>query len=124
MKTKILNVMIVLWSCLWFFSCANDDLDADILLECESIDHISDLPWLQAKFEEIEFDSLSGVILYQYNSREVIEIQSSLMSSTNQSQYYCDGSRINLDNPEVYQDFLKNSLKIKILYGTDLWGRN
>lgn len=115
--------MIVLWSCLWFISCTNDDLNGDILLECESIDHISDLPWLQAKFEEIKFDSLSGIILYQYNSREVIEIQSSLMSSTNQSQYYCDGNKLDLDDPSAYQSFLTNRLELKILHGIDLWGK-
>ncbi|MFC0263605.1 hypothetical protein [Fontibacter flavus] len=45
------------------------------------------------------------------------------MSSTNQSQYYCDGTKLNFDGPEVYQDFLANRVEVKILYGIDLWGK-
>jgi hypothetical protein len=119
-KPRILIFMLI--GCFCLGSCATEEPVDEQFSACGISDVLSELPWLKEQFELIK-SAPSGIILYQYNSREVIEIQSSLMSSTNQSQYYCDGTKLNFDGPEVYQDFLTNRVEVKILYGIDLWGK-
>jgi hypothetical protein len=121
MKTKLLNHILILFVGTLFGSCDINDTKNNVSLECGVINPLEDLSWLNQKLENIKEDPLSGIILYRYNSRQVIEVQSSLMSSTNISQYYCDGTKLNFEDPVVYQDFLKNRVEIKILYGIDLW---
>ena len=118
---RILNFILI--ACLFIESCSTEEPIDEQLTTCGTSNALKELPWLKEQFELIKNTPLSGVILYQYSSREVIEIQSSLMSSTNQSQYYCDGTKLNFDDPEVFQDFLTNRLEVKVLYGTDLWGK-
>ncbi|MCH6198647.1 hypothetical protein MMU07_03580 [Aquiflexum sp. LQ15W] len=121
MKTKLLTVVIMLCASFWIGACNMNDVDEGISLECGGENSVDDLSWLNQKLEDIKDHPESGIILYRYNAREIVEVQSSLMSSTNNSQYYCDGTKVNLENPEVYQDFLKNRVELKILYGIDLW---
>jgi len=118
---RILIFMLVACFCLG--SCATEEPVDEQFSACGTSDALSELPWLKEQFELVKNTPESGIILYQYNSREVIEVQSSLMSSTNQSQYYCDGTKLNFDDPEVFQDFLTERAKVKILYGVDLWGK-
>jgi len=105
--------------------CSTFESEEKQPLVCGVLDPINELSWLKEQYEMIKNTSESGIILYTYNSKEVIEIQSSLMSSTNLSQYYCDGSKLEFDTPETYKrdykDFLVKRVKIKILYGFDLW---
>lgn len=119
-KPRILIFMLIACFCLG--SCSTEEPVDEQFSACGTSNALRELPWLKEQFEMIK-SAPSGIILYQYNSREVIEIQSSLMSSTNQSQYYCDGTKLNFDGPEVYQDFLTNRVEVKILYGVDLWGK-
>lgn len=119
-KPRILIFMLI--GCFCLGSCATEEPVDEQFSACGTSDALRELPWLKEQFELIK-SAPSGIILYQYNSREVIEVQSSLMSSTNQSQYYCDGTKLNFDGPEVFQDFLTNRVKVKILYGVDLWGK-
>ncbi|EKB49277.1 hypothetical protein [Cecembia lonarensis] len=119
-KPRILILMLIACFCLG--SCATEEPVDEQFSACGTSDALRELPWLKEQFELIK-SAPSGIILYQYNSREVIEIQSSLMSSTNQSQYYCDGTKLNFDGPEVYQDFLTNRVEVKILHGINLWGK-
>ena len=119
-KPRIL--IFILIGCFFLGSCAKEEPVDEQFSACGTFDALRELPWLKEQFELIK-SAPSGIILYQYNSREVIEVQSSLMSSTNQSQYYCDGTKLNFDGPEVYQDFLANRVEVKILYGIDLWGK-
>jgi hypothetical protein len=121
MKTKLLTVIIMLCTGVWIGACNMNDVDEEISLECGGNNSMDDLSWLNQKLEEIKGDPLSGIILYRYNASEIVEVQSSLMSSTNNSQYYCDGTKVNLENPELYQNFLENRVELKILYGIDLW---
>lgn len=121
MKTKLLNIIILIFSGLGIAACELNEKREDISLGCEVVNPLKDLSWLNKKLENIKGDPLSGIILYRYNSREIIEIQTSLMSSTNISQYYCDGTKIDLENPELYQDFLRSREKVRILYGIDFW---
>ena len=114
-KTRILIFMLV--ACFCIGSCSIEEPIDDQHSACGTSDALDELPWLKEQFELIKTTLESGIILYQYNSREVIEIQSSLMSSTNQSQYYCDGTKLNFDDPEVFQNFLMNRIEVKILHG-------
>lgn len=65
---------------------------------------------------------MNGIILYEYKGRQVIEVQSSLYSSTNLHQYYCDGTRINFDSQNSFSDFSKSAKIIKTIYGVNIWG--
>jgi hypothetical protein len=118
---RILNFILI--ACLFIGSCSTEEPIDDQVFACGTSNALNELPWLKEQFELIKNTPLSGIILYRYNSREVIEVQSSLMSSTNQSQYYCDGTKLNFDDPEVFQDFLISRVEVKVLYGTDLWGK-
>jgi hypothetical protein len=119
LKTLVFKLII----CLCCVGCSTEEPVDDQLMACGTSNALKELPWLKEQFELIRNSPGSGIILYRYNSREVIEVQSSLMSSTNQSQYYCDGTKLNFDDPEVFQDFLTNRLEVKVLYGTDFWGK-
>ncbi|MBW3469861.1 hypothetical protein [Arthrospiribacter ruber] len=118
---KILIFMLI--ACLCLGSCATEEPVDNQLSACETSDALSQLTWLKEQYELMKDTPESGIILYQFNSREVIEIQSPLMSSTNQSQYYCDGTKLDFDAPEIFQDFLANRVEVKILHGVNLWGR-
>ncbi len=61
------------------------------------------------------------MVLYEYQNREVIEVQSLLFSSTNIHQYYCDGAKLALEDPEKFAAFKKDRKFITMLYGTNLW---
>ncbi|RZS96459.1 hypothetical protein [Cecembia calidifontis] len=113
----------MLIACICLGSCATEEPVDEQFSTCETSDALSQLTWLKEQFELIRNTPVSGIILYQFNSREVIEIQSPLMSSSNQSQYYCDGTKLDFDAPEIFQDFLANRVEVKILYGVDLWGK-
>ncbi|MFM7431111.1 MAG: hypothetical protein ACKO1F_14605 [Flammeovirgaceae bacterium] len=105
--------------------CSKFESEEKQPLVCGVSDPVNELSWLKKQLQMIKNNSESGIILYTYNSKEVIEIQSSQMSSTNLSQYYCDGSKLEFDTPETYKkdykDFLSKRVKIRILYGVDLW---
>jgi hypothetical protein len=120
---SVRTLIFMLVACFCLGSCATEEPVDQQLSACGTSDALGELPWLKEQFELIKNTPESGIILYQYNSREIIEVQSSLMSSTNQSQYYCDGTKLDFDEPEVYQDFLTNRVEVKILYGIDLWGK-
>lgn len=120
-SARILIFMLIACFCLG--SCGTEEPVDEQLFACGTSNALSELPWLKEQFELIKNTLFSGIILYQYNSREVIEIQSSLMSSTNQSQYFCDGTKLDFDDPSVYQDFLAHRVEVKILFGFNLWGK-
>jgi hypothetical protein len=104
---------------LYLSSCTIPD-PSDVMA-CGVTDPIQNLTWLKSKHQEIKDIPLSGIVLYFYNNQEVIEIQSSLMSSTNQSQYLCDGTRLLLDDPADFEDYLENRELIVILFGEQVW---
>ena len=120
-KARILIFMLI--ACICLGSCVTEEPVDEQFSACGTSNALSELPWLKEQFELIKNTPESGIILYQYNTREVIEIQSSLMSSTNQSQYSCDGTKLDFDKPEVFQNFLTNRIEVKILHGINLWGK-
>jgi hypothetical protein len=102
-----------------------ETLDKEASTVCGFSDPLKTLPWLKQNYDNIKNIPESGIIVYMYQDKEVIEIQSSLMSSTNLSQYLCDGTKLQFDTPETYENdylhFLNHRIKLKILYGKDLW---
>lgn len=85
-------------------------------------DPVKDLKWLNDEFKQFKAGpKVDGIVLYKYNDQYVIEVQNSLFSSTNTHQYYCNGTKLDLENPEKFMDFRENSTVIKVLYGINLW---
>lgn len=123
MKANHLFILITLTICIGFSGCGNELASDEQFLLCGVADPLNELPWLSEQYENIKNVHESGIILYRYNSKEVVEVQSSLMSSTNLSQYYCDGTQLKFDTPDQseYSDYLSERVKVKILYGIELW---
>jgi hypothetical protein len=128
MKTDSFILLITLITSAIIGGCSTFEAEKkteETYLICGVSDPMNELPWLKQQYEDIKNIPYSGIILYRYNSKEVIEVQSSLMSSTNLSQYYCDGTKLEFDTPETYikdyKDFLSKRIKLKILYGIDFW---
>jgi len=97
------------------------DVNKD-LTACGVKDPLNNLGWLNAEFKLLKGDAnTSGIILYNYNGSEVIEIQDAVFSSTNQHQYYCDGIKLNLDEPSDFNKFKQERKLISVMYGTNIW---
>ena len=89
---------------------------------CGVKDPIRNLSWLNAEFKLlIGGATINGIILYKYDGNEVIEIQNSQFSSTNQHQYFCDGNKLNLDDASDFNKFKQERKLIDVLYGTNIW---
>lgn len=89
---------------------------------CSIKDPIKNIAWLNKEFKQFQGGpDINGIILYMYDDREIIEVQNSIFSSTNQHQYYCDGTKINLNDPELYSKFREERIKIGTLYGSNIW---
>ena len=94
----------------------------ETLSACGTVNPIANLAWLKNEYQQLQGgSSANGIIVYKYNNQEVIEIQSSLSSSTNQSQYLCDGDRLNLDDPTAFANYKKDRVELRILYGKKIW---
>ncbi|ATP55725.1 hypothetical protein CPT03_04215 [Pedobacter ginsengisoli] len=89
---------------------------------CGVKDPIQNLPWLNAEFKLLAGGpTVNGIILYKYEGNEVIEIQNSLFSSTNQHQYLCDGTKLNIGETPAFTKFKEERKLIVVLYGTNIW---
>jgi hypothetical protein len=105
-------------------SCKKKQASAydESLSACGTINPIANLAWLNAEYQNLQGGAeINGIVVYRYMGEEVIEIQSSLSSSTNQHQYHCDGDRINLDDPAAFANYKRDRVELKILYGTKIW---
>ncbi|MRX46911.1 hypothetical protein [Pedobacter puniceum] len=120
MKAIKLNMIILALSfILPFQSCEKSTENKGI---CGVEDPLNNLSWLNKEFKSlIGGPEMNGIVLYEYNEQQIIEIQSSEFSSTNQHQYYCDGTKLNLDDSIEYSDFMRNRKEIKIIYGSKIW---
>lgn len=100
------------------------DMNDETSLICGVSHPINELSWLNEQYQMIEKIPESGIVLYRHSGSYVVEVQSSLMSSTNNSQYFCDGTKLVFNTPEtneLYHNFLNERVKVKILFGVDLW---
>ncbi|MDV3310288.1 MAG: hypothetical protein LOY03_15885 [Cyclobacteriaceae bacterium] len=91
-------------------------------LVCGKKDPLNELPWLKQEMSHLlGGPTLNAVVLYIYEGREVLELQGSVFSSTNQHQYYCDGEKLDFDDPVRFQDYRQKRVEKAVLYGTKIW---
>jgi hypothetical protein len=94
----------------------------EILTVCGTQDPLNNISWLKTEYAKIAYGpTINGIVLYRYNNNEVIEIQNSQFSSTNQHQYSCDGTKLNLDDPSAFNRYRQDRKLIGILFGTNIW---
>ena len=94
----------------------------EILTVCGTKDPLKNIAWLKTEYAEIAaYPTVNGIILYRYNNNEVIEVQNAQFSSTNQHQYYCDGTKLNLGEPSAFNKYRQERKLIGILFGTNIW---
>lgn len=105
-------------------SCSKKEIeptyDKDFVV-CQISNPIANLDWLNKEFNKLGGSSTNAIVIYRYNGDEIIEIQGSTFSSTNQHQYHCDGQKINFDDPAKFNDFKQNRVELKVIYGTKIW---
>src|SRR5690606_40965580 len=74
-------------------------------LVCGKKDPLNELPWLKQEMSHLlGGPTLNAVVLYIYEGREVLELQGSVFSSTNQHQYYCEdrkSTRLNSSHVKI-----------------------
>lgn len=108
-----------------FIACKDDSISnnqSENLFVCGIKDPLDNVKWLKNEFEKLEGGpEVNGIVLYKYEGKEVIEVQGSLFSSTNQHQYYCNGDRLDLNDPDVFDQYTKKRTLVGVLYGTKLW---
>lgn len=120
MKSSIffISVLFVATNC----STKDPIAEAEIGAICGVSDPVNDLKWLNEEFKQfMGGPELDGIVLYKYNDQYVIEVQNSLFSSTNIHQHYCNGTKLNLEDPKAFADYKKNRIEYKVLYGINLW---
>ena len=91
-------------------------------MACGVTDPVNNLKWLNDHFKGfVGGPETNAIVLYNYNGNEVIEVQSSIFSSTNQHQYLCSGQRINFDDAIAFRDYRDKRTEVQVLYGTKIW---
>ncbi len=89
---------------------------------CGVSDPVNNLKWLNNQFKQfVGGPTLNGIVVYEYDNKTVIEVQNSLFSSLNQHQYFCDGTKLNLNAPNAYTEYTQKRKEVMVLYGTNMW---
>lgn len=89
---------------------------------CGVTNPVNDLKWLNEEFKQFSGGpGINGIVLYSYKDQNIIEVQNSLFNSTNIHQHYCNGAKLNLEDPKAFEDYRKDRVEVKILYGTKMW---
>lgn len=125
MRSKRFHLVILLLLGISFYSCKlfDDEVSETPISICGFEKPLNDISWLNQEYlllkEQPEFN---GIVAFRYNEMTVIEIQQAIMSSTNNSQYKCDGTKIDfLTNIDDYNHYLESRHEIAILFGTRIW---
>lgn len=91
-------------------------------LVCGKEDPLNELKWLKKEVSYFEGGpEINAVVLYSYQGRDVLELQGSAFSSTNIHQYYCDGEKLDLKDPDAFDHYKQNRIEKAVLYGTKVW---
>lgn len=89
---------------------------------CGVADPVNNLKWLNEEFKQFSGGpEINGIVLYSYKDQNIIEVQNSLFNSTNIHQHHCNGAKLNLEDPKDFEDYKKNRVEVKVLYGTKMW---
>ena len=127
MKLKLALIFTIGTTC---FSCEKQSQSPspDILnlSGCGVNNPVKELKWLSDEVKTLTGgEKLSGVVLFQYQNKELIEIQCSVFSSTNLHQYNCDGTKLDFSSSDQayknFKEYLQNRKEIKVLWGTKMW---
>ena len=103
-------------------SCKSDDPVQEADMVCGVEDPINNLKWLNDEFKSfLGGPGVNGIVLYEYNGNQVIEVQNSLFSSTNIHQHLCSGVKLDLQSPQAISDYRAKRIEVKVLYGTKMW---
>ena len=125
MKTmipKIFRSLLPIVIILVATNCKNEDPADEANVVCGTSKPIEDLPWLNKKVKEFNGgEETNAVVLYRFDGTQVIEVQNSVFSSTNQHQYFCNGEKLDLDDANRFKEFKDNRVEVKVLYGTKIW---
>ncbi|MCF2443683.1 hypothetical protein L0657_06930 [Dyadobacter sp. CY345] len=117
LKSLLLTVTI-----LTIVSCKSDDPTGEDAMVCGSARPAEELLWLRNQVNEFYGgEESNAVVLYNFNGEQVIEVQNSVFSSTNQHQYLCDGTKLDLDDANKFKEFKDNREEVKVIYGTKIW---
>lgn len=105
-------------------NCTSEDpvekVEEDIV--CGVSNPVSNLKWLNDEFKLLAGGpATNGIVLYKYNDKPVIEVQSLAFSSTSIHQYSCDGSKLNFEDPQAFKEYRGKRSEIQVLYGTKVW---
>jgi hypothetical protein len=85
---------------------------------CGTANPLENLSWLKNEFQDIAlFPETSGIVLYEFKGKEVIDIYKSYYSSINGRQFYCDGQQLKFDSGKDLQEYIENRKKVSILFG-------
>lgn len=98
-------------------------LDAtEVLTVCGTKDPLKNIAWINAAYLEIASQpTVNGIALYKYNNNEIIEVQYAHFSSTNQHQYFCDGTKLNFNNQADFSKYRQERKFVGMLFGTNIW---
>ena len=100
----------------------SDPGSRESLSVCGKKDPLNELKWLREEVSRFEGGpEINAVVLYSYEDRDVLELQGSIFNSTNMHQYYCDGEKLDLENPDAFSRYKQSRIEKAILYGTKIW---
>ncbi|MCF0075517.1 hypothetical protein LZD49_33885 [Dyadobacter sp. CY261] len=103
-------------------NCKSGDPVQDVDKVCGVADPINNLKWLNDEFKAfLGGPGVNGIVLYEYNGNQVIEVQNSLFNSTNIHQHLCNGVKLDLQSPQSISDYRAQRREVKVLYGTKMW---
>lgn len=103
-------------------NCKSGDPVQEVNKVCGVADPINNLKWLNDEFKAfLGGPGANGIVLYEYNGNQVIEVQNSLFSSTNNHQHLCNGVKLNLQSPQAISNYRAQRKEVKVLYGTKMW---
>lgn len=118
---RITLYLIMAWG---LASCTEEyasSIEASSLI-CGKKDPINELEWLKEEMSLfVGGPEINAVVLYSYQNKDVLELQGSVFNSTNMHQYYCDGEKLNLEDPVHFNDYKQRRIEKAVLYGTKVW---
>ena len=126
MSTNIFFLITLITVFCTTVSCDKETPDRDVLI-CGTADPINDFEWLHDEYVKIQIDDpgINAIVVFSFDGMTIIEVQNSLYSSTNISQFKCDGTLIDFvsspDRVAYFQEYQKNKKEISVLYGIPFW---
>ncbi len=115
MKLKIISILLL--ACM--IGCKKKDVSYDQnTTACGTKNPLANLAWLKNEFQDIaNYPDMNGIVLYEYNGEEVINIYKSYYSSTYGRPFYCNGKQMQFNSGDDLKNYLEKRKKIAVLFG-------